>query len=253
MNGSDFDPNYLGEANDSESRAQEPEWASAASATDGARDLLDNVNSLSSRIRVNTRKSQSVDRRATAYASRLARHTARLLAHMPDAVPAIRPVRGTGASTLHHYVLHHQQLENPSRLRMLVVSSDGRLRLCTVVVGKQSRLWADYEVTNPPADMGLANVFEGLSSLIARLEGGVAEAEQQTERQSQAVDSLIIESEALLASAGSRLAPVTDESDVPTDVEAIFGDVFDRDYEPPENGELTSHGFEQRIAWDRRK
>ncbi|MEP6779711.1 MAG: hypothetical protein ABJC26_07455 [Gemmatimonadaceae bacterium] len=253
MNGSDFDPNYLGEANDSEGRAQVPEWASAASATDGARDLLENVDSLSSRIRVNTRKAQSVDRRATAYASRLARHTARLLAHMPDAVPAIRPVRGTGASTLHHYVLHHQQLENPSRLRMLVVSSDGRLRLCTVVVGKQSRLWADYEVTNPPAGMGLANVFEGLSSLIARLEGGVAEAEEQTERQSQAVDELITESEAVLANAGSRLAPVTSEAELPIDVEEIFGGVFGGDDQPLNNGELTSHGFEQRITWDRKK
>ncbi|MEP6764739.1 MAG: hypothetical protein ABJB66_10535 [Gemmatimonadaceae bacterium] len=181
----------------------------------------------------------------------MARHTARLLAHMPDAVPAIRPVRGTGPSTLHHYVLHYQQLETPSRLRMLVVGSDGRLRLCTVIVGKRARLWDDFEVNDPPSGMGLANVFEGLSSLIAQLEGGIAEAEEEVERNCQAVDGMITESEAVLARAGSRLAPVVDQPD--EIIDEIFGDLPDEEGARPPDGELTSHGFEQRFSWERKK
>lgn len=254
MSGSIPDPFLQPEANDPPGRTREFGWETAAAATENALVLMDDVQLLGARMRTNNRRTQSIDRRATAYASRLARHTARLLAHMPDAVPAIRPVRGTGASALHHYVLRHEQLQNPERLRMLVVSSDGRLRLCTVLVGQRSRLWDDYEVADPPVDMGLASVFEGLSTLIARIEGGVSAAETKTERHAKMVEGLIGNSEAVLANAGSRLAPVVEVA-APMEIDQIFGDVDvnEQAAHAAHDDSLTSHGFEHRISFDARK
>ena len=214
--------------------------STSGSSPEEARRLLDEVQQLGSRMRNNRRRAQQIDRRAAAYASRLARHTARLLQHMPNAVPAVRPVPGTGASALRHHVLKHDQLESPDRTRLLVVSSDGRLRMCTVLAyGQNSRLWSDYEVSNPPAGLGLSVVFEGLSSLIVKLETAVVDAEQQASDHEQAIDGLIAESEAKLANAGSRLSPVDDVADDSGDVD-VYG-------ETP-SGELRSYGFEHRIS-----
>ncbi|MEO7363783.1 MAG: hypothetical protein ABI120_25855 [Gemmatimonadaceae bacterium] len=202
-----------------------------------ARRLLDEVQQLGTRMRLNRRKAQQIDRRAAAYASRLARHTARLLQHMPNAIPAVRPVPGTGASTLRHYVLRHDQLDSPDRSRLLVVSSDGRLRVCTVLSdGKRSRLWNDYEVANPPVGLGLLVVFEGLSSMIVQLESAVTQAEAVAESGSNALDGMIAQSEAKLANAGSRLSPV---DDLVADEDDLYG-------QDQEKG-LRSHGFEHRL------
>ncbi len=202
-----------------------------------ARRLLEEVQQLGTRMRVNRRQAQQIDRRAAAYASRLARHTARLLQHMPDAIPAVRPVPGTGASTLRHYVLKHDQLESPDRARLLVVSSDGRLRICTVLSdGKRSRLWNDYEVANPPVGLGLLVVFEGLSSMIVRLESAVIQAESVAESGSSALDGMIARTEAKLAHAGSRLSPVDDRS---LDEDDVYGQ--------EETMGLRSYGFEHRL------
>ncbi len=138
---------------------------------------------------------------------------------------------------------------------MLVVSSDGRLRLCTVLVGQRSRLWDDYEVADPPIGMGLASVFEGLSSLIAQLEGGVISAEQQTARHGEMVEGLIVNSEAVLANAGSRLAAVNEEPEL-FEPDEIFGDVGELEEgkeSAPDDSSLTSHGFEQRITFEKRQ
>lgn len=199
-----------------------------------ARRLLDEVNRLGSRLRKNRMRAQQIDRRAAAYASRLARHTARLLQHMPNAVPAIRPVAGTGPSALRHYVLRHDKLEAPDRVRLLVVSADGRLRLCTLLDGgRGSRLWNDYEVANPPIGVGLGIVFEGLSALIVQLEGALQVAEQEASEREEAVDGLIAESEALLYNAGSRLSPINANV------------APEKPVAPPTNGRLRSHGFER--------
>lgn len=212
------------------------------SSAEEARQLLEEVQQLGSRMRNNRRRAQQIDRRAAAFASRLARHAARLLQHMPNAVPAVRPVPGTGASTLRHYILKHDQLEAPDRTRLLVVSSDGRLRICTVLTyGQGSRLWDDYEVANPPAGLGLSVVFEGLSSLIVKLETAVVDREQQSSDQEKALDGLIAQSEAKLANAGSRLAPAGDAEDDLDDDTELFG--------PNPGGELRSYGFEQRISF----
>jgi len=213
----------------------------AGASPEDARRLLEEVQQLGARMRNNRRQAQQIDRRATAYASRLARHTARLLQHMPHAVPAVRPVPGTGASALRHYVLNHDQLEAPDRTRLLVVSSDGRLRICTVLsYGPGSRWWDDYEVANPPAGLGLSVVFEGLSSLIVKLETAVVEAEHAASDHEHAIDGLIAQSEAKLAHAGSRLSPVDDLADDAADAD-VYG-------ETP-SGELRSYGFEHRIAF----
>ena len=99
-------------------------------------------------------------------------------------------------------------LESPSRIRLLVVSSDGRLRLCTVAsTGTRSRLWSDFEVTNPPPELPLTVVFEGLSALIVQLEGAVSHAEQESAAKEATVDTLIAESELALYQAGSKLSP----------------------------------------------
>ena len=202
-----------------------------------ARRLLHEVQELGTRMRLNRRKAQQIDRRAAAYASRLARHTARLLQHMPNAIPAVRPVPGTGASTLRHHVLNHDQLESPERSRLLVVSSDGRLRVCTVLPdARHSRLWEDYIVANPPAGLGLLVVFERLSSMIVRLESAVDEAEALADSTSSALDGMIAESEAKLAHAGSRLPPV---EPVLTDDDDVYG------HEQPKA--LRSYGFEHRL------
>lgn len=246
-------PTYPSSTNDGQDGAPSAEWTLAATSQDEARRLLEDVQQLTSRIRVNRRKAQSIDRKASAYASRLARHTARLLLHMPNSVPAIKPVRGAGASSLHHYVLRHQTLEAPSRLRLLVVSSDGRLRVCTVLTGGPgSRMWDDYEVADPPLGLGLSCVFEGLTMLIAQLEGGVNFAEDQTSRHGEAVEGFIANSEAVLASAGSRLAPVEAESDIlDFESEAALGeDAIDQDDAGADHEDgLTSHGFEHRISF----
>jgi hypothetical protein len=207
------------------------------SAPSEARRLLEEVQKLGLRLRQNRLRALQTDRRAAAYASRLARHTARLLDHMPDAVPAIKPVPGSGASSLRNYILRHDKLESPDRIRFLVVSSDGRLRLCTVV-NAGARLWTDYEVANPPAGMGLGIVFEGLAALIVRLEGAVTRAENETIEHGSAVDNFIADSEAVLFNAGSRLEPVNlpnSQSDESADVES---------------GYLRSHGFERAPAGD---
>ena len=202
-----------------------------------ARRLLEEVQLLSTRMRLNRRKAQQIDRRAAAYASRLARHTARLLQHMPNAIPAVRPVPGTGASALRHFVLKHDQLDSPDRARLLVVSSDGRLRICTVLAdGKRSRLWNDYEVANPPLGLGLMVVFQGLSSMIVQLESAVTEAEAIADSGSSALDVMIARSEAKLANAGSRLSPVDDLS---LDDDDVYGQ--------DESKALRSHGFEHRL------
>lgn len=192
-------------------------------------------------MRVNRRKAQQIDRRAAAYANRLARHTARLLQHMPNAIPAVRPVAGTGASTLRHYVLKHDQLESPDRMRLLVVSSDGRLRVCTVLTdGQRSRLWNDYETTNPPAGLGLSIVFEGLSTMIVQLETAVSEAEVSANYNSNVLEGMIAESEAKLSNAGSRLTPV-DDVDEESVADEVFGDA---------NADgLKSYGFEHRLPF----
>jgi len=209
----------------------------ATGSPEEARRLLEEVQQLGTRMRLNRRKAQQIDRRAAAYASRLARHTARLLQHMPNAIPAVRPVPGTGASTLRHYVLRHDQLDSPERSRLLVVSSDGRLRVCTVLSdGKRSRLWNDYEVANPPVGLGLLVVFEGLSSMIVQLESAVAEAEAVAESGSNALDGMIARSEAKLANAGSRLSPV----------DALAADEDDLYGQDQERG-LRSYGFEHRL------
>lgn len=217
----------------------------AATSPEEARRLLEEVQQLGSRMRNNRRRRQQIERRAAAYASRLARHTARLLQHMPHAVPTVRPIPGTGASTLRHYVLWHDQFESPSRTRLLVVSSDGRLRVCTVVAfGRASRLWNDYEVSNPPAGLGLSVVFEGLSSLIVKLESALNESEQEAADQEQALDGMIAESEAKLAIAGSRLSPVDPVSDNNDEDVPVFP--------APQTGELRSYGFEHRISFGSR-
>ena len=209
-----------------------------AGSPEEARRLLEEVQQLGTRMRLNRRKAQQIDRRAAAYASRLARHTARLLQHMPNAIPAVRPVPGSGASTLRHYVLKHDQLDSPDRARLLVVSSDGRLRICTVLTdGQRSRLWNDYEVANPPVGLGLLVVFEGLASMIVQLESAVNEAEAVAESSSSALDGMIAESEAKLANAGSRLSPV---EDCAIDEDDVYG-------QEQEKG-LRSHGFEHRVA-----
>lgn len=203
---------------------------------------------MGTRMRLNRRQAQQIDRRAAAYASRLARHTARLLQHMPTAIPAVRPVQGTGASSLRHYVLKHEQLDAPDRLRLLVVSSDGRLRICTVLTdGARSRLWNDYEVANPPAGLGLSVVFEGLSAMIVTLETAVVQAETTSSTHGQLVNDLISQSEARLADAGSRLTPVErladdaegDRSEMEDDM--LFGMSDDEG--------LRSHGFEHRLPF----
>ncbi|MBC8088008.1 MAG: hypothetical protein H7Z40_12140 [Phycisphaerae bacterium] len=230
-------------ATDTSPSAEPLHGAWAGSSPDEARRLLEEVQLLGSRMRNNRRRAQQIDRRAAAYASRLARHTARLLQHMPDAIPAIRPVAGTGASTLRHYVLKHDLLEAPDRMRLLVVSSDGRLRICTALTdGKRSRLWNDYEVANPPAGLGLSVVFEGLSSLIVQLESAVGKTEQQSDDHALDVDGLIADSEAKLSKAGSRLSPVDPLPDDDND------DWHSNDVMPPE-GDLKSHGFEHRISF----
>lgn len=205
-----------------------------------ARRLLDEVQQLGSRMRVNRRRAQQVDRRAAAYASRLARHTARLLQHMPNAVPAVRPVPGTGASTLQHYVLRHDQLESPARMRLLVVSSDGRLRICTVPTteGPRMRLWNDYEVADPPPGLDLAVVFEGLSSMIVRLETGVKRAESAVADKTSTLNNMIAESEARLAGANSKLQPLQESSN-DSAAHEVFEDVH--------AGGLKSYGFEHRL------
>lgn len=216
----------------------------SSSSAEEARRLLEEVQQLGSRMRNNRRRAQQIDRRAAAYASRLARHTARLLQHMPNAVPAVRPVPGTGASTLRHYVLKHDQLDAPDRTRLLVVSSDGRLRICTVLAfGPGSRLWNDYEVSNPPVGLGLSVVFEGLSSLIVKLETAVLDIEQQSSETEKALDGLIAQSEAKLAQAGSRLSPVDPAPDDADDDDDLFG--------LHAGGELKSYGFEHRISFGR--
>ena len=210
-----------------------------AGSPEEARRLLEEVQQLGSRMRLNRRKAQQIDRRAAAYASRLARHTARLLQHMPNAIPAVRPVPGTGASALRHYVLKHDQLESPERMRLLVVSSDGRLRICTVLTdGQHSRLWNDYEVVNPPLGLGLSVVFEGLSTMIVRLESAVQEAETVADSTSSALDGMIALSESMLANAGSRLSPVEDLS---IDENDVFGD--------NDASGLRSYGFEHRLPF----
>jgi hypothetical protein len=202
----------------------------------GARKLLDDVRRMGSRMRQNRMRSQQTDRRAAAYASRLARHTARLLDHMPDAVPAVRPVPGTGASALRHYILRHDKLTAPDRVRLLVVSSDGRLRLCTVLNDRAgSRLWTDFEVANPPSTLPLNIVFEGLSALILRLEGAVTLAESKTMEKEIEVADLIAESEALLFNSGSKLTPI-DNREKPVGLEET---AEERDRR------LRSHGFER--------
>ena len=211
--------------------------AFAAGSPEEARRLLEDVQQLGTRMRVNRRKAQQIDRRAAAYASRLARHTARLLQHMPNAIPAVRPVPGSGASTLRHYVLKHDQLDSPDRSRLLVVSSDGRLRICTVLTdGQRSRLWNDYEVANPPLGLGLLVVFEGLASMIVQLESAVNEAEAVADSSTSALNGMIAKSEAKLANAGSRLSPVE-------------GSVMDGDdvYGQEQTEGLRSHGFEHRV------
>lgn len=218
---------------------------SSDSASEDARRMLDDVNGLSSRMRNNRRRSQQTERRAAAYANRLARHTARLLQHMPNAVPAVRPIAGTGASSLRHYVLRHDHLEAPDRTRLLVVSSDGRIRICTVLSqGNGTRLWSDYEVSNPPIGLGLSVVFDGLSSLIVKLEGGVVAAEQETAERESALDVLIAASEAKLASVDSRLAPVEERRGTPANDE-----VFPKVPQRTPSGDLRSYGFEDRIAF----
>ncbi|MEO7998327.1 MAG: hypothetical protein ABI852_12835 [Gemmatimonadaceae bacterium] len=215
----------------------------ASGSPDEARRLLEEVQHMGSRMRLNRRRAQQIDRRAAAYASRLARHTARLLQHMPNAVPAVRPVPGTGASALRHYVLKHDQLESPDRLRLLVVSSDGRLRICTVLTdGPRTRLWNDYEVANPPTGLGLSVVFEGLSSMIVQLESAVTQAEAVAESHASALDGMIARSEAKLANAGSRLQPVEhvaeDEAE-DSAIDVLFGDT--------NTDGLKSYGFEDRL------
>lgn len=214
----------------------------AAGSPEDARRLLDEVQQLGSRMRINKRRSQQIDRRAAAYASRLARHVARLLDHMPSALPMVKPVPGTGASALRHYILEHHQFHAPDRTRLLVVSSDGRLRVCTVLGdGKGTRLWTDYEVVNPPAGLGLSVVFDRLSSMIARLETVVNETEAATDATSGALDGMIAQSESKLSEVGSRLQPV---ENLTLSDEDVFGTA---DASDP-NG-LKSYGFEHRIAY----
>lgn len=156
---------------------------------------------------------------------------------MPNAIPAVRPVPGTGASTLRHYILKHDQMESPDRTRLLVVSSDGRLRICTVLTDAQhSRLWSDYEVANPPLGLGLSVVFEGLSSMIVRLESAVQRAEAVADSSAMALDGLIAQSEAKLANAGSVLSPVEETDDATDD---LYGQQATRG--------LRSYGFEDRF------
>lgn len=199
--------------------------------------MLDSVQQLGSRMRINKRRAQQTDRRAAAYASRLARHVARLLDHMPTALPLVKPVPGTGASSLRHYILEHHTFESPARTRLLVVSSDGRLRVCMVLGdGTGTRLWTDYEVTNPPTGLGLQLVFERLSSMIAKLENVVVETEAATTASSGALDKMIAASESKLSEVGSRLEPVENLSLTDDDV---FG--------PLDQTGLKSYGFEHRI------
>lgn len=213
----------------------------ASGSPEEARRLLDEVQQLGTRMRINRRKAQQIDRRAAAYASRLARHTARLMQHMPDALPGVRPVAGTGASALRHYILKHDRLESPDRTRLLVVSSDGRLRVCTVLADERhTRMWNDYETSNPPAGLGLSIVFDGLSSMIVQLETAVNGAEEAADNRSSAIDGMIAASEARLANAGSRLTPMDDIAE-----DALVDDVFS---EPSQDG-LKSYGFEHRLPF----
>jgi hypothetical protein len=233
-------PQPAGAARGAPAKEQLVEQSFANGTPEEARRLLEEVQQLGSRMRVNRRSAQQVDRRAAAYASRLARHTARLLQHMPNAVPAVRPVPGTGASTLQHYVLRHDQLESPARMRLLVVSSDGRLRICTVPTteGPRIRLWNDYEVADPPPGLDLAVVFEGLSSMIVQLESGVKRAESTVAAKTTTLNDMIAESEARLAGANSKLKPLQEDSSEAAAHE-VFGDVHPAG--------LKSYGFEHRL------
>lgn len=221
-----------------------------------ARRLLNDVHKLGNRMRENRLRAQRIDRRAAAYASRLARHTAQLLQQMPEAVPAVRPIPGTGASSLRNYVLRHDTLASPSRVRLLVVSSDGKIRICTVQNGVGTRMWDDYEVANPPAGMGLTAVFEGLSSLIVQLEAAVKAAELDAGLHEASVDSAIEESESLLRDAGSRLAALapaaasTEEASRPSGSEpesTLPAATSDAPHHAASltPGGLRSHGFER--------
>jgi hypothetical protein len=222
-----------------EANASDREIAGGSTTVESeTRRLLDQVQRLGGRVRDNQLRANQTDRRAGGYASRLARHTARLLAVMPDAVPVVRPVPGTGASSMRHYVLRHDQLESPTRIRLLVVSADGRLRICTVWNGgRGQRLWTDYEVGAPPEGMGLASVFEGLSSLIVQLEGSVDRAEWESTEREKSVDTMIAASEAVLVNSGSPLAPLAPTSPPPAPESEAPA--------PPRDDRLRSYGFER--------
>ena len=122
------------------------------------------------------------DRQAAVYLMNLARQAARLLHQIPAAqVPTLRlPVGPNDARDTQLHVLRHtrQEIGGEAVMRFLVLAGDGRMRICsTALSNPRTRLWIDYDPSQPTPDFDFDETADALATLLDSLEQVLAAAE----------------------------------------------------------------------------
>ncbi|MCU0617042.1 MAG: hypothetical protein MUD17_08180 [Gemmatimonadaceae bacterium] len=170
-----------------------------------ARALMATAVGLGARLRVTQHQQVVTQRKAGLYINALVKQVARLLqGTRAHGVPLLRANEGEPGRRVAHYVIRSEVLDGPPvATRLLVVGSDGKLRVCVIGAEGGSRIWADYDVTTAPEDLTQRAVIETLSRLIGRLERTVTDLEiRQITREA--------ELEADITMAKARIAGMTD-------------------------------------------
>jgi hypothetical protein len=122
------------------------------------------------------------DRQAAVYLMNLARQAARLLHQIPAAqVPTLRlPIGPNDARDTQLHVLRHtrQEIGGEAVMRFLVLASDGRMRVCSTALSNPgTRLWIDYDPSQPTPDFDFDETADALATLLDSLEQVLAAAE----------------------------------------------------------------------------
>ena len=170
-----------------------------------ARALMATAVGLGARLRVTQQQQVVTQRKAGLYINALVKQVARLLqGTRAHGVPLLRANEGEPGRRVAHYVIRSEVLDGPPvATRLLVVGSDGKLRVCVIGAEGGSRIWAEYEVTTAPDDLTQRTVIETLSRLIGRLERTVTDLEiRQITREA--------ELEADITMSKARIAGLTD-------------------------------------------
>ncbi|MCU0647267.1 MAG: hypothetical protein MUF00_04695, partial [Gemmatimonadaceae bacterium] len=144
--------------------------------------LLGRAAVLGARARALTEHTRRHDRQSAVYLANLARQAARLLQQVPASqIPLLRLPSGAGDSRgLSQHVLRHTRVESTGgvAMRLLVLSGDGRMRICIAdSASPGTRVWLEYDPSQPPADFDFDETADALASLLDTLEIALAEAE----------------------------------------------------------------------------